>query len=147
MRSRSRAHNTSYTRSEAPGVAVGDSQPRVSTLITEVPFVRPDQNKKTFLANSYTCTLRHVCTVSKSQDSHLVTLAARNVWERILQMYGSEAGQPPRSLYTKGLPPLCDRSILIMCFEESIPWYIGRGCEQRADGPSYPGRRTLLCTE
>ena len=27
---------------------------------------------------------------------------------RILQMYGSDAGQPPRSLYTKGLSPLCD---------------------------------------
>ena len=27
----------------------------------------------------------------------------------ILQMYGSDAGQPPRSLYTKGLSPLCDR--------------------------------------
>ena len=24
-------------------------------------------------------------------------------------MYGSDAGQPPRSLYTKGLSPLCDR--------------------------------------
>ena len=23
-------------------------------------------------------------------------------------MYGSDAGQPPRSLYTKGLKPLCD---------------------------------------
>ena len=23
-------------------------------------------------------------------------------------MYGSDAGQPPRSLYTKGLSPLCD---------------------------------------
>ena len=27
---------------------------------------------------------------------------------RILQMYGSDAGQPPRSLYTKGLSPFCD---------------------------------------
>ena len=25
-----------------------------------------------------------------------------------LQMYGSDAGQPPPSLYTKGLKPLCD---------------------------------------
>ena len=29
---------------------------------------------------------------------------------RNLQMYGSDAGQPPRSLYTKGLKPLCDRA-------------------------------------
>ena len=29
---------------------------------------------------------------------------------RILQMYGSDAGQPPRSLYTKGLSPLCDKN-------------------------------------
>ena len=27
-----------------------------------------------------------------------------------MQMYGSDAGQPPRSLYTKGLSPLCDNS-------------------------------------
>ena len=28
---------------------------------------------------------------------------------RILRMYGSDAGQPMPSLYTKGLSPLCDR--------------------------------------
>ena len=27
---------------------------------------------------------------------------------QIFRMYGSDAGQPARSLYTKGLPPLCD---------------------------------------
>ena len=27
-------------------------------------------------------------------------------------MYGSDAGQPPRSLYTKGLKPLCDIFVL-----------------------------------
>ena len=28
-------------------------------------------------------------------------------------MYGSDAGQPARSLYTKGLPPLCDRCMVV----------------------------------
>ena len=31
---------------------------------------------------------------------------ATETW--ILHMYGGDAGQPPRSLYTKGLLPLCD---------------------------------------
>ena len=30
---------------------------------------------------------------------------------QILQMYGSDAGQPVPSLYTKGLSPLCDTCI------------------------------------
>ena len=29
-------------------------------------------------------------------------------------MYGSDAGQSTRSLYTKGLPPLCDKSTMYM---------------------------------
>ena len=33
---------------------------------------------------------------------------------RIFRMYGSDAGQPPRSLYTKGLSPLCD-SLPTLC--------------------------------
>ena len=35
-------------------------------------------------------------------------------------MYGSDAGQPPRSLYTKGLSPLCDIYILYKLFVESM---------------------------
>ena len=33
---------------------------------------------------------------------------------RIFRMYGSDAGQPPRSLYTKGLKPLCDTLYICM---------------------------------
>ena len=33
-------------------------------------------------------------------------------------MYGSDAGQPPRSLYTKGLSPLCDIDVMLgSCFD------------------------------
>ena len=33
-------------------------------------------------------------------------------------MYGSDAGQPVPSLYTKGLSPLCDTSVKIGCRDD-----------------------------
>ena len=40
-------------------------------------------------------------------DSGLSAMATET---QIFQMYGSDAGQPVPSLYTKGLSPLCDRT-------------------------------------
>ena len=37
-------------------------------------------------------------------------------------MYGSDAGQPVPSLYTKGLSPLCD--IIVMSLFSICQWYL-----------------------
>ena len=52
------------------------------------------------------CTIKNPRTTRQSGMKRGIFLKIRD--PGILQMYGSDAGQPPQSLYTKGLSPLCD---------------------------------------